>query len=168
MRTCQSGGEIMTEPAQERRLGYALVGTGAIAGVQAEALSQVPRAQLVAVYNHTPEKARALGERWDVPWTTSYDELLARPDVDVISICTPSGARVELVEAAARAGKHVICEKPLEVTLERADRIIRACDAAGGQLGVIFPPRFMPASPAARAAAHPRPPGPPPPLHPRG
>src|SRR2546423_8011932 len=152
MRTCQSGGEIMTEPAQERRLGYALVGTGAIAGVQAEALSQVPRAQLVAVYNHTPEKARALSERWDVPWTTSYDELLARPDVDVISICTPSVARVELVEAAARAGKHVICEKPLEVTLERADRIIRACDAAGVQLGVIFPSRFMPASLAARAA----------------
>ena len=73
----------MTEPAQERRLGYALVGTGAIAGKQAEALSQVPRARLVAVYNHTPEKARTLGERWDVPWTTSYDELLARRDVDV-------------------------------------------------------------------------------------
>ena len=142
----------MTETAQERRLGYALVGTGAIAGVQAEALSQVPRARLVTVYNHTPEKARTLAERWDIPWTTSYDDLLARPDVDVISICTPSGARVELAEAAARAGKHVICEKPLEVTLEQADRIIRACDAAGVQLGVIFPSRFMPASLAARAA----------------
>src|SRR5438067_13798482 len=152
MRTCQSGGETMTKTTQERRLGYALVGTGAIAGVQAEALSQVPRARLVAVYNHTPEKARTLGERWDVPWTTSYDELLARRDVDVVSICTPSGARVEPAEAAARAGKHVICEKPLEVTLERADRIIRACDAAGVQLGVIFPSRFMPASLAARAA----------------
>src|SRR5438067_12032364 len=142
----------MTETAQERRLGYALVGTGAIAGKQAEALSQVPRARLVAVYNHTPEKARVLGRRWDVPWTTNYDELLARPDVDVISICTPSGARVELAEAAAHAGKHVICEKPLEVTLERADRIIRACDEAGVELGVIFPSRFMPASQAARAA----------------
>src|SRR5919199_4647164 len=152
MRKCQLGGEIMTMATQERCLGYALAGTGAIAGVQAEALSQVPRARLVAVYNHTPEKARTLSERWGVPWTTSYDELLARPEVDVISICTPSGARVELAEAAARAGKHVICEKPLEVTLERADRIIRACDAAGVQLGVIFPSRFMPASLAARAA----------------
>jgi predicted dehydrogenase len=102
----------MTRTTQERRLGYALVGSGAIAGVQAAVLSRVPRARLVAVYNHTPEKARTLAERWDVPWTTSYDELLARPDVDVISICTPSGARVELAEAAARAGKHVICEKP--------------------------------------------------------
>src|SRR3954453_7261724 len=96
----------MAETTKERRLGYALVGAGAIAGVQAEALSQVPRARLVAVYNHTPEKARALGERWDVSWTTNYDELLARPDVDAISICTPSAARGDLADAAGPAGKN--------------------------------------------------------------
>ena len=138
--------------AEGRRLGYALVGTGAIAGVQAQALSAIPAARLVAVYNHTPEKARALGERWGVPWTCDYDDLLDRPEVEVVSICTPSGARAELAEAAAYAGKHVVCEKPLEVTLERADRIIRACDAAGVALAVIFPARYQPASLAAHQA----------------
>lgn len=133
-------------------IGYALVGAGAIAGVQAEALASIPGARLVAVYNHTPEKARVLGERWRVPWTTDYSALLASPAVDAVSICTPSGARAELAEQAARAGKHVICEKPLEVTLARADRIINACDAAGVHLGVIFPARFQPATQAAHQA----------------
>ncbi|MDB5056856.1 MAG: afr 3 [Chloroflexi bacterium] len=135
-----------------RCVGYALVGAGAIAGVQAEALATVPSARLVAVYNHTPEKAQALGERWGVFWATDFDALLARHEVNAVSICTPSGARAELAERAAYAGKHVVCEKPMEVTLERADRIIRACDAAGVQLGVIFPARFQPATHAAYQA----------------
>jgi len=134
------------------RIGYALVGAGAIAGIQAEALSMIPEARLVAVYNHTPEKARLLGERWGVPWTTDYSALLATDGLDAVSICTPSGARVDLAAAAAAAGKHVVCEKPLEVTLERADRIIAACDAAHVQLAVIFPARFHDATQAAREA----------------
>jgi predicted dehydrogenase len=142
----------MGEPGESRRLGYALAGTGAIAQVHAEALGQIPRARLAAVYNRTVETARAFGEQWGVPWTTNFHELMARPDVDVISICTASGARAELAEAAARAGKHVVCEKPLEVTLERADRIIRACAAAGVALGVIFPVRYYPAVQAAKEA----------------
>ena len=136
----------------ERRLGYALVGAGAIATIQAEAISRIPEARLVAVYNRTPDTARALGERWGVDWTADYDEILARPDVDAVSICTPSGARVELAVSAAQAGKHVVCEKPLEVTVERADRIIEACDESGVCLSVIFPARFQPAARAVKEA----------------
>jgi UDP-N-acetyl-2-amino-2-deoxyglucuronate dehydrogenase len=142
----------MSEKRETRRLGYALVGAGAIAGVHAEALSQVPEARLVAVYNRTAGRARALGERWQIPWTTDYDSLLARPEVEVVSICTASGARVELARKAAEAGKHVVCEKPLEVTLERADTIIQACEEAGVQLGVIFEYRFFPATLAVKKA----------------
>jgi predicted dehydrogenase len=142
----------MGEPGENRRLGYALAGTGAIAQVHAEALGQIPQARLAAVYNRTAETARAFGEQWGVPWTTNFHELAAHPDVDVISICTASGARAELAEAAARAGKHVVCEKPIEVTLERADRIIRACAAAGVALSVIFPVRYYPAVLAAKEA----------------
>lgn len=142
----------MSGVPEGRRLGYAIVGTGAIAGIHALALSEIPKARLAVVYNHTAEKARALGERWAVPWTTDYADLLRRPEVEVVSICTPSGARADLAEAAARAGKHVVCEKPLEVTLERADRIIRACRDAGRHLGVIFPARFQPAARAAKDA----------------
>src|SRR5579859_6378633 len=125
----------MSEAGEGRRLGFAIAGTGAIAGIQAQALSQIETARLVAVYNHTAEKARALGEQWGVPWTVDYDDLLDRPEVEAVSICTPSGARVELAEAAAHAGKHVICEKPLEVTLERADRIIRLRRSGGAPWG---------------------------------
>jgi UDP-N-acetyl-2-amino-2-deoxyglucuronate dehydrogenase len=135
-----------------RRIGYALVGAGAIAGVHAEALQGVPSADLVAVYNHTPDKARALGDRWGVRWTTDYDQILSMPEIDAVLICTPSGSRVDLAIAAAKSGKHVICEKPLEMTLERCDRIVRACDDAGVRLGVIFPARFQPATQAALQA----------------
>src|SRR5262249_19897836 len=142
----------MENDSGSHRLGYALVGTGAIASVHAEALSQIPRAALVAVYNPTISKARALGERWGTSWTTNYDALLERPDVQVVAVCTPSGARAELAVAAARAGKHVTCEKPLEATLERADLMIDACADAGVRLGVIFPARFQPTARAVKAA----------------
>ena len=68
--------------------------------------------------------------------------MLRDPRVNVVTICTPSGAHMEPAVAAARAGKHVIVEKPLEVTLKRCDRIIEACDRAGVVLSTIFPSRF--------------------------
>ncbi len=142
----------MNDGGTKDRVGYALVGAGTVAGIQARALSLVPRARPMAIYSRSADKARALADQYGVPWTTDYDRLLDMADVDAVSICTPAGARVELAEAAARAGKHVICEKPLEVTLERADRIIAACENAGVRLGVIFPMRYTPAARAARAA----------------
>ncbi len=68
--------------------------------------------------------------------------MLADPDVDVVTIGTPSGAHMEPAVAAARAGKHVIVEKPLEITLSRCDKIIRECEKAGVKLSAIFPSRF--------------------------
>jgi predicted dehydrogenase len=69
-------------------------------------------------------------------------EMLADDSVQVVTICTPSGAHMEPAVEAARAGKHVIVEKPLEITLERCDQIIAACEQAGVTLGTIFPSRF--------------------------
>jgi predicted dehydrogenase len=68
--------------------------------------------------------------------------MLADDHVDVVTICTPSGAHLEPAVAAAKAGKHVIVEKPLEITLKRCDRMIAACDKAGVKLSTIFPSRF--------------------------
>ena len=73
---------------------------------------------------------------------TKLDAMLADPKVDIVTIATPSGAHMEPAVAAARAGKHVIVEKPLEITLKKCDRIIEACEKAGVQLGAIFPSRF--------------------------
>ncbi|MGD9290289.1 MAG: Gfo/Idh/MocA family oxidoreductase, partial [Desulfobacterales bacterium] len=71
-----------------------------------------------------------------------YKAFLAHPGLDVVTIATPSGAHLEPVLQAAMAGKHIVCEKPLEVTLERVDRMIRACDETGVMLAGIFPRRF--------------------------
>ena len=68
--------------------------------------------------------------------------MLADPNVDIVTIATPSGAHMEPAVAAARAGKHVIVEKPLEITLKKCDRIIEACEKAGVKLAAIFPSRF--------------------------
>src|SRR5205085_2445722 len=73
---------------------------------------------------------------------SDLDAMLADPQVDVVTICTPSGAHLEPGVAAARAGKHVIVEKPLEITLERCDQLIRECEIAGVKLATIFPSRF--------------------------
>ena len=70
--------------------------------------------------------------------------MLKCDEIDIISIATPSGVHMESVIAAAGAGKHVICEKPLDVTLERIDAMIGAHEKAGTQLGGIFPMRYKP------------------------
>ena len=72
--------------------------------------------------------------------------MLAHPGLDVVCVCTPSGAHMEPAVQAARAGKHVVVEKPLEITLPRCDAIIAACDAAGVRLCTIFPSRFSDAN----------------------
>src|SRR5207245_5685860 len=73
---------------------------------------------------------------------TELAPVLARRDVDVVIVTTPSGAHLEPAVAAAEAGKHVVVEKPLEITLERCDRIIDACDRHGVKLCTIFPSRL--------------------------
>ena len=73
---------------------------------------------------------------------TDLDAMLADPKVDIVTIATPSGAHMEPAVAAAKAGKHVIVEKPLEITLKKCDRIIEACEKAGVKLAAIFPSRF--------------------------
>jgi predicted dehydrogenase len=73
---------------------------------------------------------------------TKLDAMLADARVSIVTVATPSGAHMEPAVAAARAGKHVIVEKPLEITLKKCDRMIEACEKAGVQLGAIFPSRF--------------------------
>ena len=113
-------------------LGFGIVGTGMIAGYHAQAIAQVPGTRLVGVTSRSAENVRAFAAKHGVPFaTTRIEELLARPDIQVICITTPSGAHLEPALAAIRAGKHVVIEKPLEVTTARVDRIIAAAESAG-------------------------------------
>jgi predicted dehydrogenase len=72
--------------------------------------------------------------------------MLAHPGVDIVCVCTPSGAHRDPAVKSARAGKHVVVEKPLEITLARCDAIIEACESAGVRLCTIFPSRFTSAN----------------------
>lgn len=122
--------------------GFGIIGCGMIAKFHAKAIAELPDAQLVACYNRSLEKAEAFAEEFDCKAYADLDEMLADPEVTIVTIATPSGAHLEPTVAAAKAGKHVIVEKPLEITLERCDQMIAACEEAGVKLAAIFPSRF--------------------------
>lgn len=99
-------------------------------------------AALGAVCDIVPERARAFGDDYAVPWFADLDELLARDDVDVACVLTPSGLHHDHCLAAARAGKHVLVEKPMALRTDHADAMIAACEAAGVRLFVVKQCRF--------------------------
>ena len=124
-------------------LGFGIFGLGMIAEFHAQALAQVDGARLVGVATRNPDKARAFAQKHGVPFAgTSIAELVAQPRIDVVCITTPAGAHLEPALAAIRAGKHVVIEKPLEISLERTDEILRAAEAAGVCVVPIFQSRF--------------------------
>ncbi len=122
--------------------GFGIVGCGMIAGFHARAIDDVEGAALVACHDTVPEAADRLAQKTGCKAYHNLDEMLADPGVQVVAVGTPSGAHMEPAVAAARAGKHVIVEKPLEITLARCDAIIDACREAGVVLSTIFPSRF--------------------------
>jgi predicted dehydrogenase len=127
-----------------RQLGIAIVGCGMIARFHARALAEVPGTAVTALVSRSEASARKLADEIGIKpaLCTSLAEALKLPNVDVVIITTPSGAHAEPAIAAARAGKHVVVEKPLEISAERCDRIIEACERAGVLLCTIFPSRF--------------------------
>jgi UDP-N-acetyl-2-amino-2-deoxyglucuronate dehydrogenase len=135
-------------------LGFAIVGCGMIAKFHARALAEVADARLLALVSRKEANARSLADSLSLQCDVYTDlaPVLARRDVDVVIVTTPSGAHMEPAVAAAMAGKHVVVEKPLEVTLARCDRIIDACAAHRVQLCTIFPSRFGDANQALKAA----------------
>jgi len=123
-------------------LGFAIVGTGMISRFHARAIEDVRGAKLVACCDMAADRANQFAAEVGCTPYSDMKKMLADPAVDVVTIATPSGAHMEPAVAAARAGKHVIVEKPLEITLKRCDRIINECEKNGVKLSTIFPSRF--------------------------
>jgi predicted dehydrogenase len=136
----------------------AVLGTGFWAReVHAAALAAHPSAELVGVWGRDLAKAEALGAEFDVPGTADLDALLA--GCDAVSIAVPPGVQVPLAVRAAEAGKHLLLEKPLALTVADADRVVAAVGAAGVASVVLFTDRFRTATStwlreAARAPLH--------------
>jgi predicted dehydrogenase len=126
------------------RFGFGIIGAGVISTTHAEAIARVPGARLAAVTDTSHEAAKRLADLSGCAAEPDIDALLARDDVDIVTVCVPSGLHAEVGVAAAAAGKHLIVEKPIDVTLEAADRLIGAARAAGVKLTVISQHRFDP------------------------
>ena len=127
------------------RIGFAIVGCGMIARFHARALAEIPGARVAAVVSRRIETGAAFVREMnlpDCPVFTMLEDALRAPGVDAVIITTPSGAHREPALCAAAAGKHVVVEKPLEITGERCAAIIEACDKQSVKLCTIFPSRF--------------------------
>jgi UDP-N-acetyl-2-amino-2-deoxyglucuronate dehydrogenase len=128
--------------------GFGIIGCGMIAEFHTRAINEIANARLVSAWSRSPANGEKIARlaRGGCTIFDDLDSLLAQPGLDVVCICTPSGAHMEPAVRAALAGKHVVVEKPLEITLPGCDAIIDACDRAGVRLCTIFPSRFTPAN----------------------
>ncbi|MDY0092701.1 MAG: Gfo/Idh/MocA family oxidoreductase [Candidatus Vecturithrix sp.] len=124
------------------RFGFGLIGLGLIADFQAKAIQAMTNGTLVACYSRSQQKANEFGRKYGCRGYADMAQFLAHPGLEIVSICTPSGAHLEPALQAAAAGKHLLIEKPLEITLERCDRIIQACENQKVKLAGIFQSRF--------------------------
>ena len=123
-------------------INFGIAGTGAIAQNHAEAIVQVSGAELRAVFNRHEEKARRFAAGFSVQWESTLSDLLQRSDIDVVCVTTPSGNHAEIAIPAMEAGKHVFCEKPLEVTAALTDRMLEAAELNNRILAAVFQSRM--------------------------
>lgn len=125
-----------------RTWNFGIIGAGLIADFHAQAIRSLPNARIVGFTGTNQGKAQKLSEKYNCKVFSDYTEMLGSKEIDIVTIATPSGAHMEPAVQAAQFGKHVICEKPLEITMERIDKMIESHAKAGTYLGGIFNFRF--------------------------
>ena len=133
-------------------MNFGIIGTGTIGRFHAQAIRAMAGGTLHSVYHPRAENAAALAAEYGVKCHSELAEFLADTELDVVTIATPSGAHLQPTLAALQAGKHVICEKPLEITTARIDELITAAAASGKTLAAILNRRFNPAMTAFKTA----------------
>lgn len=135
---------------KDGKLGIALVGLGSYASGQlAPALLQTEHCYLAGIVTGTPSKATAWKEKYNIPEKNiynydNYDLIATNPDIDIIYVVLPNSLHAEYTIRAADAGKHVICEKPMAITVEECNRMINACKKAGKMLSIGYRLHFDP------------------------
>ncbi len=126
------------------RIGVGLIGCGAISPRHFNAIREIPEFELKAVSDINPAAAQNAGEEQKVDYYTDNAKLLKRKDIDLVSICTPISTHTDLAIQALRAGKHVLTEKPVGITLESIDRLIEMGKRAGKKVFVVHQVRYNP------------------------
>lgn len=137
---------------RSRPLRVGIVGCGSIARNHLEAYRAAPGVEVVGCCDVDVDRAHDFAAAHGVPTAVQTVAELLGHGLDVVSVCTPHPTHEEVVLAAAAAGTNVLCEKPIAVTLEAAQRMVDACRRAGVALGVVFQRRFWPAAQRIRAA----------------
>ncbi|MGQ0522298.1 MAG: Gfo/Idh/MocA family protein [Betaproteobacteria bacterium] len=129
-----------------KKNGWGLIGTGRIAEDRVlPAIREHAGNRLIGVVSRDPQRAKRFAEKFGAEHAyTNFDELLRNPDVTVVAIHTPNAQHAEQAIAAARAGKHVFCDKPMTIDVADAEKMVRECEKAGVKLGINFHNRFMP------------------------
>jgi predicted dehydrogenase len=127
---------------EQENFNIGIVGCGNISDTHAEAILQTKKGRLIAAYSHTRSKLNAFCDRHDISAYPSYEEFLANPDLDIVVICTPTGMHLDHGILAAKAGKHAIVEKPIEITVGRGSSLIKCCKKNNVKLAVIYQNRF--------------------------
>src|SRR6188472_2848786 len=131
-----------TTSRQERKLGFALVGLGSLSTNQiAPALQKTKHCRLAGIVTGTPAKAQKWKAQYGIPDKSIYnyetiDRMADNPDIDVVYVVTPNALHARDTIKAAKAGKHVLCEKPMEVSSEKCQQMIAAAKKAGRQLAI--------------------------------
>lgn len=123
-------------------MNFGIIGTGLVAPHHAKAICQIEGARLAGICSRTPEKAQSFAMQYSTDYCCDYREFVKRKDIDIINICTLPNLHMEIACEAAKNGKHVIIEKPIDLSLKRADTIIEECRRYGVVLSVIFQHRF--------------------------
>ena len=128
---------------------FGMIGRGIIADIHAEGILNTEEAELAAVFDTKRESAVKLTETYGGDICNTLEELLAREDVEVVCICTPSGMHAEQTAMVARAGKHVLVEKPMAIRLDDVERMIEVCGKRSAA-ATVFPRRMSPQAVYAR------------------
>lgn len=135
------------------RIRVAVIGLGPAAEPHGKSLADLAgRVEVVAAASRTQARTRAFAGRFGFPVTTDIDAVIADPTIQVVLVLTPPAAHLDIAGRCLRAGKHVLVEKPLELTIERAEALVRVARQAQRRLGVVLQHRFRPASLRLRAA----------------
>jgi len=128
----------------EQNFRVALVGCGRISKNHFDAIGKLDGLSVSAVCDIVEQRAKDAGAALGVPWFTSYETMLREAPSEIVTVATPSGLHTAHGILAAKAGKHVVCEKPMAITLASADDLVNACDAAGVKLFVVKQNRLNP------------------------
>ncbi len=131
----------------QHMVNFGIIGCGVIGPAHGRALEKIENARIAAVCDIDLEKAKAYAEKFGVDSArvyTDYHELLAQPDVDAVSICVPSGIHGQIAIDALKANKHVLCEKPMEITREKLDEVVEASRKSDRKFACVFQRRTQP------------------------